>query len=245
VQGNLAAAQALYAEALARNRHLGNRYWEALALLNLAGLAAEQDDPDRAVALVKECLPLLGGVGARWGIARALNAPALAATPATEVETVRRWLTESVALERQTGDRQGLSWSLLALARYAALDGDLAQAGRLCAEALQLAQQSGDRLVLARGLEGVAALVSGDMPELALRLAGAADALREALGARVLPAESARLMRWQAAARQALGEEPYAKAWALGRSQRLDLALADALGAATTVEAHRPSAALA
>jgi predicted ATPase/transcriptional regulator with XRE-family HTH domain len=242
-QGNLAAAQALYAEALARNRHLGNTYGEALALLNLAGLAAEQDDPDRAVALVKECLPLLRGVGARWDIGRVLIAPALAATPATEVETVRRWLAESVALERQMGDRRGLSWSLLALARYAALDGDVAQAGRLCAEALQLAQQAGDRLVLARGLEGVAALVSRDTPGLAVRLAGAADALREALGAHVLPAESARLTRWQAAARQALGEAPYAKAWALGRSQRLDLAVADALGAATTVDAHRPAAA--
>src|SRR5262249_15361834 len=150
---------------------------------------------------------------------------------ATEAETVRGWLDESVALERQTGDRQGLSWSLLALARYAALDGDVAQAGRLCAEALQLAQQAGDRLVLARGLEGVAALVSRDMPELAVRLAGAADALREALGARVLPAESVRLTRWQAAARQVLGEEPCAKAWALGRCQGLDLALADALAA--------------
>jgi hypothetical protein len=63
------------------------------------------------------------------GIARALNLPALAATPATEAETVRRWLAESVALERQTGDRQGLSWSLLSLARYAAFDGEVAQAG--------------------------------------------------------------------------------------------------------------------
>ena len=98
------------------------------------------------------------------------------------------------------------------------------QAGRLFAEALQLAQQAGDRMVLARGLEGVAALVSRYTPELAVRLAGAADALREALGARVLRAESARLTRWQAAARQALGEEPCAKAWALGRCQRPDLA---------------------
>jgi predicted ATPase len=232
VQGNLATAQALYAEALDRNRQLGNSYWEALALLNIAGLAAEQDDPDRAVALVKECLPILRGVGAWWGMARALNAPALAATPATEIDTVRRWLVESVALARHTGDGQGLSWSLLALARYTDRDGDVAQAGRLCEEALRLAQQSGDRLLLARGLEGVAALVAKETPELAVRLAGAADALREALGARLLPAERARLGHWQAPARRALGEVPFAKAWALGRCQHLDLAVADALGAA-------------
>jgi hypothetical protein len=33
---------------------------------------------------------------------------------------VRRWLPESVALERQTGDRQGLSWSLRATQRSTA-----------------------------------------------------------------------------------------------------------------------------
>jgi hypothetical protein len=58
---------------------------------------------------------------------------ALAARPATEVDTVRRWLAEGVALEQKTGDRQGPCWSLLALARYAGLDGGVAQAGRLCA----------------------------------------------------------------------------------------------------------------
>jgi hypothetical protein len=219
---------------LAHYRHLGDSYWEALVLLNIAGLAAEQDVPDRAVAFVKECLPTFRGVGGWWGMARALNVTALAARPATEADMVRRWLAEGVALEQKTGHRQGLGWSLLALARHAALDGDVAQAGRLCAEALQLVQRPGDRLGRARCLEGVAGLVSKGTPELAARLAGAADALREALGARVLRAESARLTHWQAAARQALGEESCAKAWALGRCQRLDLAVADALGAVIT-----------
>jgi ATP/maltotriose-dependent transcriptional regulator MalT len=246
VLGNVAAAQALYAEALERNRQLGNGYWEAQALLNIAMLAGEQDDPDRAVALVKEYLPILRGVGA-WSMARALKAPALAARPAKEIDTVRRWLAESVALERHMGDDSGLSWSLLALARYAVLDGDVAQAGRLLEEALQLAQQSGDRLGLARTLEGVAALVAKETPKVTVRMAGAADALREALGARVLPAEHARLRHWQAAARQALGEDSFAKAWAVGRRQPLDLAVADALGAvittATTADGHRPASA--
>jgi predicted ATPase/transcriptional regulator with XRE-family HTH domain len=241
VQGNVAAAQALYTEALDRNRHLGNRYWEAQALLNIAMLAGEQDDPDRAVALVRECLPILRGVGA-WSTARALKAPALAATPAKEIDTVRRWLAESVALERHMGDDSGLSWSLLALARYARLDGDVVQAGRLLEEAVQLAHRSGDRLGLARSLEGVAALVATETPQLAVGLAGAADALREALGARLLPAEHVRFRHWQAAARQALGEEPYAKAWTLGRRQTLGLAVADALRA-VTADADQPAVA--
>ena len=66
-------------------------------------------------------------------------------------------------------------------------------------------------------------------PERALRLAGAAAALREALGAPLPPTERARLERWLAPARDALDEAAQASAHAAGRAMSLEDAMSYAL----------------
>jgi hypothetical protein len=76
-------------------------------------------------------------------------------------------------------------------------------------------------------LEGFAhvAGAEGDA-ERAARLFGAAEALREALGAPLPPVERAHYDRSVAATRAALGEEAFAAAWAEGRALSLEQAIA-------------------
>ena len=65
--------------------------------------------------------------------------------------------------------------------------------------------------------------------ERAARLWGAADALREAIGAPLSPFERTELDTHTAAARTALGEEVFAAAWAQGRATPLNEAIEYAL----------------
>jgi hypothetical protein len=66
----------------------------------------------------------------------------------------------------------------------------------------------------------------------ALRLAGVAARLRESIGARLSPAEQESLQRKLLLARQLLGEDAGAAAWAAGRAMSEEQALAYAVGPA-------------
>jgi non-specific serine/threonine protein kinase len=77
----------------------------------------------------------------------------------------------------------------------------------------------------------------------AARLFGAAEALRERVGAAPHPPWRAEHERWMATAWVELGEEAFAAAWAEGRALSLDQAIADALAAAAPVTADAPATA--
>ena len=236
-RGDLQRAEGLYQEALGITRRLGHRVWEVFTLNNLALLAEQRGDAAGAEALGTEALAVARAVGHQPAIAGMLGLLGRDALGRGEYATARQLLEESAALQRAQGFQQALAWSSSALAQVAVAEGDAALAGRLLAEGLALARDTGDLLAVARGLEGVAALVEPGRPERAVRLAAAAAALREALGADLLPAERARLERWQAAATRALGKTAYAEAWSQGCRQSWEQATTEALVAAEAAAA--------
>lgn len=80
-------------------------------------------------------------------------------------------------------------------------------------------------------LEGFAGLAAAQArPQRALRLAGAAASLREAIGAPLSPTEHARLEHRLEAARQTLSEAVGTELWAEGRAMTLEQASTYALG---------------
>jgi hypothetical protein len=112
----------------------------------------------------------------------------------------------SLALQRELADHQGMAWSLVALANEVVRSGDGSAARQLYTESLALADKTGDRLTLVRSLEGLASVLATAGPERAVRLAGAADALRSSLGAVTPAAERDHVRAWLSAARRTLGE---------------------------------------
>ena len=101
------------------------------------------------------------------------------------------------------------------------------QAGRHLTRSIQLSQATGTRVGIARGLEAFAALaVQENRPELAVQLAAASAALREAAGLPPLPAT--RTQNVLAAARR-LGEPAVARLWARGLALNSDAAVTLAL----------------
>lgn len=138
---------------------------------------------------------------------------------------------ECLALRRDVGDTWGVAASLHAPGLVAQTRGDLARAGALFTECLGQYQLLDNELGIVDCVEGLAAVACArGQAAAAARLFGATTAWREALGASVWPIAHAAYGRATAAAREALGEEGYARELAIGRGMDLAMAADAALG---------------
>jgi len=159
-----------------------------------------------------------------------------------DLAAARARFAEGLEVNRRAGQADGLGMSLFYLGDLALDQGDLAAARARFAESLDVYRRTGSRMRLAIVLEGVAGLAAAQgQPARALRLAGAADALREAAGTRYLPPPRARLERRLAPARRALSRQAQAALWTEGRAMPLEHAIAAALGGAEDAPGARPS----
>ena len=231
VQGDLEAARAVLEESLTLYRELQDQQGIADVLHNLA---TAQQDPAVARALLEESLVLHRDLGDVPGTATTFNVLGEVARLQRDYATARAHYAASLALLRELGDTWRTPMVLHNLGIVAHLQGDHAAARAHQAEALALLQEVGTRglarELTAYALEGLAAAAGAEgRPERAVRLFGAADALREALGTPLHPAHRAELERGVAAARAALGEGAFAASWEAGRALSLEEAIAAAL----------------
>jgi ATP/maltotriose-dependent transcriptional regulator MalT len=133
---------------------------------------------------------------------------------------------QSLAIRRELGEVRDIAISLTILGRIAAAGGDRARARALYAESVPLHQQTGSRWGQAYVLEGMAGLLVDERPTDALRLAGAADELRLAIGRPIAPVERPIMDRVLAPSRRRLSAKQQQTAWANGRALGTTQALA-------------------
>jgi predicted ATPase len=227
-QGDYQEARALYEGALTLLRQSGDqdnyRYWPLLRLGDLANL---EGDYEEARALSEECLQFHRQMGDGYGIACSLHTLGDVVRNQGDYPGARALYEESLETYRQGGNHADTAWPLEGLAAVARSQKDYKEARAFYKESLEIYRRSGEQQGIASGLEGLAA--ADDQAALAARLFGAAEALREAIGAPLPPGDRVRCDRDVAVTRAALGEEAFAAAWAEGRSMSLDQAIADAL----------------
>jgi predicted ATPase/class 3 adenylate cyclase len=234
-QGEYARAQTLFEESLAMHRELGNKRGVAAALNQLAGgRLVTQIDPASARSLLEEALTLNKEIGDKEGIAVSSSLFAELALSQRDLVTARSLEEESLVLYREMEYRKGTAESLSFLARIASERGDYSSARALSNECLAIAKESGDRELLASGLERLAGVIAAQQSEVtstqqalwAVKLWGAAESLREAIGAPIPPLERATYERAVNAMRTQLGEEVFITTWDEGRNMTSDQALA-------------------
>jgi len=128
------------------------------------------------------------------------------------------------------GDRDGIAECVARLGGVAAAQGETESAQRLYQESLTLYQQVGDRPGVAECLKELGRL-AGAQANVARagQLLGAAEALREALCASLLPDECSSYDHMVAALRARLGDDAFMEAWAQGRAMTPEQAIAFAL----------------
>ncbi len=238
-QGDYPSARALYEESLAIYRELGDRRGIAHSLNNLGNVACEQGDYPSARALFEESLAIYRELGDRRGIAISLGNLGNVAYDQGDYPSARALYEESLAIHREMGDRWGIAASLNNLGNVACDQGDYPSARALHEESLAIRRELGDQRGIAQSLEGLAPVAAAlAEPHRAARIWGAAERLREEIGAPLPPNERPRYERQVATARAALGSETFAAAWAEGRAmsmeQAIDYALADEKGGKET-----------
>ncbi len=225
-QGDYASARAYYEESLTITRETGNRKGTAQLLNSLGCVADNQGDDASGRAYFEESLTIMREIGDQSGTAAALNNLGGIAHSQGDYALARAYYEESLTISREIGYRQFLANSLENLGNMATEQGDYASARAYLEESLGIRKQIGDRSGITSSLEAFGRLAARvSRSEQAAALWGAAEALRTEIGWLLPPGERESYDRDLADAREALGAEAFATAWAKGRVMTLDQAI--------------------
>jgi predicted ATPase len=228
--GDLGGAQALFEESLALWRDLHDSLAVARALSNLANVVKLQGDYPRARSLYEESLSIFRESGDRTGVGWALNHQGDVAHDQGDSEAARSLYEQSLATFRELNDRWGIAGSLADLGNLAREQGDYRAADSRYRDSIGVFQALEHKRGIARLLECFAcsAAAQGES-ERSLRLAGAAAALRQGIGAALTAAEQAKLERGLEPARRALTTTAGRTAWLEGWVMPVEKAIEDVL----------------
>ncbi len=224
-----AAAQALE-ESLAIFQQLGERHGVGNALNALGTLANQQLDPAKARRLQAEGLAIYRELGDHERIATLLNNLGFTALLEGDLARAGEFLTESLTLARAQQDSQGVAFALNNLGLVALRSGAYAQAHAQLRESLALFRGLEDKRNSAECLEGLAQVAAAQgKGDVAARLLGSAETLREAAGAPVPPYDRERYAATVAAVRAQQDPDTFATMWSEGRTMLLEQAVGFAL----------------
>ncbi len=229
-QGDLGFARSLFEESLALWRELDDSKAVARSLSNLANVVKLQSDYPRARSLYAECLSIFKQLGDRTGVAWSMNYQGDVARDQGDSAAARTLYEQGLAIFRELGDRWGTAGTLADLGSLAREERNYATAYSLYRESIKIFKELDHKRGIARLLECFACSAAVQLDaERSLRLAGAAAALRQNIGAPLTPAEQAKLESGLHPARQALtdamGEAAWLEGWALPVEKAVEEAL--------------------
>jgi predicted ATPase len=242
-RGDIPVSRRLFEESLALWRGLGDPLAVARSLSNLANTVSLQGDYARARSLYAECLSIFRKSNNRTGIAWSLNYQGDVARDQGDIESARSLYEESLDTFRELGDRWGIAGSLADLGNLTRDQKNYDVAESLYRESMRMFQALGHKRGIARVLECFACSAAAQrQPARSLRLAGAAAALRQTVGAALTPSEQAKLERGLEPARQTLTHSTAATVWFEGWTIPVEKAVEEVLtphSAARSVTATR------
>lgn len=229
-QGDYISARSWMEKGLNFHRLVGDKWYLGYTFQSLADVFSDLDETSSAQEYTLESLRLARETGDPWleGLPHALFGE-IARNRGDYYEAQVQY-TASLTLMRQAGDERNVAFMLHNLGQVAQRQGDYARAQELHVEALKIHLKSKPARAVAFGLEMLAGIaVAYGKPAKAVRLLGAADALRKTTGTPVEGTEMQFYTRIISQARQALDEQSYTSLWLDGYAMTLDQAVAYAL----------------
>lgn len=228
--GDMPAARSLSEESLAQWRELGDQRTIARGLSNLANIAKLEGDYNQALDLYAECVAVFRDLGDEAGLAWTLNYQGDVARDQGELYVARALNEQSLDIFRKLGNRWGVASALADLGNLAMEERDYSAMRALYRESLEIFQELDHKRGIARLLENFAmSAAAQDLAERALRLAGAAAALRQNIGVPLTPAEQVKLKASLDSARQTLSNAAGGRAWLEGWGLPVEEAIEEAL----------------
>jgi tetratricopeptide (TPR) repeat protein len=240
-RGDLPASRALFEESLALWRELHDLRAVARALSNLANVVKLQSDFSYAGVLNQECLMIFSKLGDGAGYAWALNHLGDVTRDQGDSVAARILYEQSLASFRELNDSWGIGGSLADLGNLAREQQDYRTADTLYRESLAIFRKLEHKRGIARLLESFACSAAAQSEcERSLRLAGAAAALRQSIGARLARTEQFKLEQSLEVARLALpiavGRNAWLEGWVMPIEKAIEDLLRPAAGAKTTAD---------
>jgi len=231
-RGNYDKALESYNKSLKIRERIGDKAGMASLLSNLGIVAEHRGELSTAEDYHARALALRESVGERWAIGNSMTNLGMIACLTKRYDEARGWFEKSMAINREIGDGWMVATCHNNLGNAYRGLGDYAAAREHYAQALRACRDYDDKWALAFLIEDISVLAaqSGD-PCIALRLLGAADALRTAIDAPRAPALGREIDAQLAAAVSALPEGEPEACRANGRG----LELADALALANSL----------
>jgi DNA-binding CsgD family transcriptional regulator len=223
-RGDLARCGALQAEVVRRMRER-NSPRLVLSLMELAIVESEIGDDDQLRRLIEEIEAIGHERGEPILAASGSHLRALIAVHEGHLAMAADLLEQELAVRRPAGGQPGIIKALTILGHVKIDQGQSRAASAALMEAVERARTSGELIRLLRALEGCARCIVNFNADAAVRLAGATDRQRQALGAAQWPSERHYANDWQALARRRLGPDAYQRAWEDGHASTLDQAI--------------------
>ena len=229
-RGDYQRAEALLEKSLALSRKPGNERNMVRVLGSSGILASAQGDYARAEACFEEGLAIARETGDKGVIAISLGNLSYVALQRGEPGRARVLAEEGLAIGLAMEDAPIITQNLIALGHAARDQGDQERATSYYQESLTMCRELGQRLDTVEILQGMAELAGALGEDLrAMRLWGAAEALLDATGLQLGPADRELHESHLAAARSQLGEVVWEEMLAEGRAMTTEEAVAYAL----------------
>jgi predicted ATPase/DNA-binding NarL/FixJ family response regulator len=230
LEGDYATARTLIEEARSRAEARDDRIAVSVTLWSLADIVHHQGDFATARTLIEQAVAVKREVAGPREVALHILHLSVLLEAQGDYATARQLCEESLEECRQASDWRVLGFVLARLGGILTVQGDLGKAREALVESLGILDQLGDLGGLAFVVDGFAVLASCQaQPRRALRLAGAATALRASIAEPRAQVTAAGYDARLDAARQTLGEVASADAWQSGRRMARAEAIADAL----------------
>jgi predicted ATPase/Tfp pilus assembly protein PilF len=234
-RGELERAEQLHRRSLELRSGLGQPWAVALSLYQLGTTHVRQRRLDAARPRLEEALEIMRKVGDGIAVAAALCSLGFLSLMEGDPAGARQRFEESLGMHRDHREAWGTALCLHGLGVALGRVGSTAEALASHRESLAIRLQIVDRQAVSTSLEAIGVLVATLQPELAVRLLGAAEAVRQRIRAGLSAWEMEDHDQATNRLRDVLGDERMATLWNQGRALSLE-------EAASATRQARPSA---
>jgi non-specific serine/threonine protein kinase len=223
-------------------RETGDKRGLAHALNFLSSVLLGQSRYETARLMAEESLEIFRQIEDEWGLGIALTDRGIIALAEEDYAVAQMFLEEGANVFRAMGDNWSLALPLRNLGIVALRRGDYEKATSLLRESLRILKSEREKWFISRSVEtlAVALALQGDY-RAAVKLFGAGENLRRAIGVSLLPFYRSDYDRGVGEARVTLGEEDFQSLWAEGCRMTIDEIIAYALEEPRSATAGRKS----
>lgn len=223
-QADYASAWTDYQAALSVYRELHDRGMEAEVLCSLSMTATWNGDPGAGARLALQARALAEDLGLRDKVGETSMAEGFALWQQRQYQAARPLWEEALTISREVGADTLAVTQLAGLAGLEYHTGAPMDATRIALDALDQACELENVAICVWLLDFVAAFAADVEPETAVRVAGAADALRRASGGG-MRIEDLHIDPARAVATRSLDPATVARSWSEGRAMSLEQAI--------------------